>query len=214
MENKLFAKIFMWMFLGLLVTFGVGYYVSTNEVMLENIFASSMYWIIWIAEIVVVIVLSARIRKMSSLTAKVLFLLYSGLTGLTFSSIFILYELTSIMYIFLITSVICLVFGLMGYYTKLDLTKLSTFLFMALLGVLIASIINIFIGSETFDLGLCIISLIIFIAYMAYDVNMLKRGMYGIDTEDNLAIYGAFQLYLDFINIFIRLLQLFGKRND
>lgn len=214
MENKLFAKIFMWMFIGLLVTFGVGYYVSTNEVMLENIFASSMYWIIWIAEIVVVIVLSARIRKMSSLTAKVLFLLYSGLTGLTFSSIFILYELTSIMYVFLITSAICLVFGLIGYYTKLDLTKLSTYLFMALLGVLIASIINIFIGSETFDLGLCIIFLIIFIAYMAYDVNMLKRGMYGIDTEDNLAIYGAFQLYLDFINIFIRLIQLFGKRND
>lgn len=214
MENKLFAKIFMWMFIGLLVTFGVGYYVSTNEVMLENIFASSMYWIIWIAEIVVVIVLSARIRKMSSLTAKVLFLLYSGLTGLTFSSIFILYELTSIMYVFLITSAICLVFGLIGYYTKLDLTKLSTYLFMALLGVLIASIVNIFIGSETFDLGLCIISLIIFIAYMAYDVNMLKRGMYGIDTEDNLAIYGAFQLYLDFINIFIRLIQLFGKRND
>lgn len=214
MENKLFAKIFMWMFIGLLVTFGVGYYVSTNEVMLENIFASSMYWIIWIAEIVVVIVLSARIRKMSSLTAKVLFLLYSGLTGLTFSSIFILYELTSIMYVFLITSAICLVFGLIGYYTKLDLTKLSTYLFMSLLGVLIASIINIFIGSETFDLGLCIIFLIIFIAYMAYDVNMLKRGMYGIDTEDNLAIYGAFQLYLDFINIFIRLIQLFGKRND
>lgn len=214
MENKLFAKIFMWMFIGLLVTFGVGYYVSTDEIMIENIFASSWYWIIWIIEIIVVIVLSARIRKMSSMTAKVLFLLYSGLTGLTFSSIFILYEITSIMYVFLITSVICLVFGLIGYYTKLDLTKLSTFLFMALLGVLIASLINVFIGSETFDLGICILAIVIFIGYMAYDVYMLKHGMYGIETEDNLAIYGAFQLYLDFINIFIRLIQLFGKRND
>lgn len=214
MENKLFAKIFMWMFVGLLVTFGIGYYVSFNDTMLDNLFESGMYYIIWIVEIIVVIVLSARIRKMSSMTAKVLFLLYSGLTGLTFSSIFVVFELTSIIFVFAITSGICLAFGLLGYYTNLDLTKISTFLFMALIGIIFASILNIFIGSESLDLGLCILSLIIFVAYMAYDVNMLKRGMYGIDTEDNLAIYGAFQLYLDFINVFIRLIQLFGSRRD
>lgn len=213
LDNKIFAKIFMWMFIGLMVTFGVGFFVSENETMVSNIFGG-MYYLIWIAELIVVIVLSARIRKMSSMTAKVLFLLYSGLTGLTFSSIFILFELGSIMFIFAVTAVICLIFGLLGYYTNLDLTKIGTYLFMALIGIVIISIINIFVGSETLDFGLCILSLIVFIAYMAYDINMIKKGMYGIDTEDNLAIYGAFQLYLDFINIFIRLIQLFGNRRD
>lgn len=214
MEDKIFSKIFMWMFIGLLVTFGVGFYVSNNEIMFENIFRNSTYWLIFIVEIVICIILSSRIRKMSPLVAKILYILYAGITGLTFSIIFLIYELSSIMYIFAITSVVCLVFGLIGYYTKIDLTKFGTFLLMALLGIVIASIINIFIGSEVFDLGLCIVSLIVFVLYMAYDVNVIKKTMYGIENEENLAIYGAFQIYLDFINIFIRLLELFGKRRD
>ena len=213
-NNKIFAKIFLWMFIGLLVTFGVGYYVSSNEIMVENIHKNSTFLIIAIVEIVLCIVLSARIRKMNPLVAKTLYLLYAGLTGLTFSVIFIIYELESIMFVFGITSVICLIFGLIGYYTKIDLTKLGTFLFMALIAVIIASIINIFIGSDAFNLGICILSLIIFIGYMAYDIQVIKRGMYGNINEENLAIYGAFQIYLDFINIFIRLLELFGKRRD
>ena len=111
--------------------------------MVENIFGG-MYYIIWIVELLVVIILSARIRKMSSMTAKVLFLLYSGLTGLTFSSIFIIFKLSSIMFVFAVTGLICLIFGLIGYYTKMDLTKLGTYLFMALIGIILISIINIF----------------------------------------------------------------------
>lgn len=213
-NNKIFAKIFLWMFIGLLVTFGVGYYVSTQEVMLENLFKGGAFWIVVIVEVVLCIVLSVRIRKMNPLVAKVLYILYAGLTGLTFSVIFIAYKLDSIIFIFAITSVICLIFGLIGYYTNIDLTKFGIFLFMALIAIIIASIINIFIGSETFNLGICILSLIVFIGYMAYDIQVIKKGMYGIDNEENLAIYGAFQIYLDFINIFIRLLELFGKRND
>lgn len=213
-DNKIFAKIFLWMFIGLLVTFGVGYYVSSNEIMVENIHKNSTFLIIAIVEIVLCIVLSACIRKMNPLIAKTLYILYAGLTGLTFSVIFIIYELESIIFVFGITSVICLIFGLIGYYTKIDLTKLGTFLFMALIAIIIASIINIFIGSEAFNLGICILSLIIFIGYMAYDIQVIKRGMYGSIEEENLAIFGAFQIYLDFINIFIRLLELFGKRRD
>ena len=213
-ENKIFAKVFLWMFIGLLVTFGVAFYVSYNEVMLENVFKSPTCWIIVIAEIVLCIVLSAGIRKMNPLIAKTLYLLYAGLTGLTFSVLFVIYELESIIYVFAITSGICLVFGLLGYYTKIDLTKLGTFLFMGLIAIVIASIINIFIGSEAFNLGICILALIIFIGYMAYDIQVIKRNLYGINDEEKLAIYGAFQIYLDFINIFIRLLELFGKRRD
>lgn len=212
-DNKIFSKIFFWMFVGLAITFGVGYYVSINENMLYNVF-SSYYIFLIIAEIVVVIWLSAKIRKMKPTTAKILFCLYSFITGLTFSSIFVVYQMTSIVTVFGITSLIFLIFALIGYYTKIDLTKMGVYLFMALLGIIICSIINMFVGSTTFDLGLTIICLIIFIAYIAYDIQIIKRNLYQIAEEDNLAIYGALQLYLDFINIFIRLLQLFGKSRD
>ena len=212
-DNKIFSKVFMWMFIGLAITFGTGYYVSINPNMVFNIFGN-YYWILAIAEIVVVIWLSARIRKMKPMTAKILFCVYSFLTGLTFSSIFIVYEMTSIIYVFGITSLIFLIFALIGYFTKIDLTKIGVYLFMILIGIIICSIINIFVGNQTFDLILTIICLIVFIIYIAYDIQIIKRNLYMIPDEDNLAIYGAFQLYLDFINIFLRLLQLFGKSND
>ena len=85
---------------------------------------------------------------------------------------------------------------------------------MALLGIVICSIVNMFVGNETFNLGLTIVGLVIFIIYVAYDIQIIKRNLYMIDQEDNLAIYGALQLYLDFINIFLRLLQLFGRSRD
>ena len=212
-DNKIFSKIFFWMFIGLAITFGIGYYVSINENMLYNVF-SKYYIFLIIAELVVVIWLSARIRKMKPTTAKLLFCAYSFLTGLTFSSIFVVYKMTSIVMVFGITSLIFLVFALIGYFTKLDLTKIGTYLFMILLGVIICSLINMFVGSETFDLTLTIICLIVFIVYVAYDIHIIKRNLYAIPEEDNLAIYGALQLYLDFINIFLRLLQLFGRSRD
>ena len=212
-DNKIFSKIFFWMFIGLAITFGIGYYVSLNSNMLYNVF-SKYYIFLIIAEIAVVIWLSARIRKMQPTTAKILFCLYSFLTGLTFSSIFVLYQMTSIILIFGITSLIFLLFALIGYFTKIDLTKLGVYLFMGLLGVIICSIINMFVKSGTFDLTLTIIALIIFIVYIAYDIQIIKRNLYTFEEQDNLAIFGALQLYLDFINIFLRLLQLFGRSRD
>ena len=212
-DNKIFSKIFFWMFIGLAITFGIGYYVSINENMLYNVF-SRYYVFLIIAEIAVVIWLSAGIRRMKSNTAKLLFCAYSFLTGLTFSSIFVVYQITSIISVFGITSLIFLIFALIGHYTKIDLTKFGTYLFMALIGVIICSLINMFVGSSTFDLGITIVCLIIFIFYVAYDIQIIKRNLYNISEEDNLAIYGALQLYLDFINIFLRLLQLFGKNRD
>ena len=213
MKNNLYSKMFMWMFVGLLITFLVGYYVSTNENMIYNIFATKFYWVIYIAEIVTVIVLSARILKMSKNGAIFGFLLYSFLSGLTFSSIFLTFKMSSIIFIFLITALVFLIFALIGYFTKINLTKLGTILFMGLIGILIASIINIFVQSQTFDLILVIIGMIVFIGYIAYDINKVKRLEGQID-EDKLSIIGALELYLDFINLFIRLLQLFGKSKD
>lgn len=212
--DKVFSKVFMWLFIGLALTFGVAYTVSTNEAMVYNLFGDGKYLFVWIAELVVVIVLSLRIRKMSSMTATILYLLYSGLTGLTLSSIFIIYAITSIVWVFAITAGLLLIFGLIGYFTNLDLTKIGTFLIMGLLGVLLAYLVNVFIGSESLDMGLSVISIIIFLGFIAYDMQVIKRNIYTIEDENNRAIYGAFQLYLDFINIFLDLLKLFGNSRD
>ena len=213
MKNNLYSKMFMWMFVGLLITFLVGYYVSTNENMIYNIFATKFYWVIYIAEIVTVIVLSARILKMSKNGAIFGFLLYSFLSGLTFSSIFLTFKMSSIIFIFLITALVFLIFALIGYFTIINLTKLGTILFMGLIGILIASIINIFVQSQTFDLILVIIGIIVFIGYIAYDINKVKRLEGQID-EDKLSIIGALELYLDFINLYNKLLQQFNKNKN
>ena len=213
MKNNLYSKMFMWMFVGLMITFLTGYYVSTNPNMLYNIFATKLYWVIFIVELITVVVLSARIMKMSKNGAIFGFLLYSFITGLTFSSIFVLFKMSSIMFVFLITAVLFLVFALIGYFTKMDLTKLGSILFMGLLGIILASLLNLIFKSESFDLVLIILGIIIFIGYIAYDINKVKR-LEGMIDEDKLAIIGALDLYLDFLNLFIRLLQIFGKSND
>lgn len=213
MQNKIFTKIYGWLFIGLLISFITGYYVSTNENMLYNIFQTKTYILLAIIEIVVVIWLSAGIRKMNIITAKTLYVLYSILTGLTLSIIFLAYKIDSIIYVFGFTSLIFLIMSVIGMTTKKDLTKLGTILFIGLLGIIIASLINLFIGSETFNLMTCIIGIIIFTLFIAYDVNKIKYTLEYLE-EDKAAIIGAFELYLDFINLFLKLIRLFGKRDD
>ncbi len=211
--RDVFSKVFMWLFVGLLITFGMGYGIQESTLM-DTLFSGGLYLFVWLAEIVIAIVLAVRIRKIKPLTATILYLFYTALTGITFATIFAYFELGSIMIIFGVTALIMLLFGLVGYFTKIDLTKISTFLFMGILAIIIMSVVNIFIGSETLDLGLCIIGIIIFMAYIAFDIQAIKRKLYGIENQDSLAIYGAFQLYLDFVNIFLDLLSLFGNSRD
>lgn len=214
MNSKVLSKSFLWMFIGLLTTFITGFYVSTNEVMRTNLYQNSVYIIFCIIEVVLVIVLGLKAKKMNKNTARICFLVYSFFTGLTLSSIFINYKIESIMYIFLITSIVFLVFGLLGYFTNLDLTKFGTYLFMMLTGLLICYLINLFIGSEKFDFLLTIFSLIIFIGFTAYDIWKIKKMNTNDIDEDNLSIIGALDLYLDYINIFLNLLSLIGDAKD
>ena len=213
MENKLLSKTFLWMFLGLLVTFATGYAVSSNPVMIENVFGG-MFYIFIILELVLVLVLSARVMKMSPIGAKICFLLYSFVSGLTFSSIFIVYNLTSITSVFLISALVFGVMALIGYTTKVDLTKVGFYLMMALIGAIIVMIVNIFLNNPMVDTFISIVCLVIFIGITAYDVQKIKALENSGLPEDNLAIYGALDLYLDFINIFLHLLQFFGKSDD
>lgn len=211
-EKKLFPSVFGWMFMGLLVTFITGYYVSHNMNMLYNI-ANNM-WLIIIVEFLLVIILSARSHKMHQMTAIILFILYAFVTGLTFSSIFIVYELGSIMSIFLVSALLFGVFALLGYKTNIDLSKFSTILFMILLGGIIVTIINLFLNNSMVDIIVSWVILIVFFGITAYDVQKIKAIANEIDDPKRLTIICALDLYLDFINIFLRILSLFGKSSD
>lgn len=214
MESKLMPKVFMWMTLGLLVTFATGYFVSTNEKMLLNVFSSGMHWIFLVAELVLVFVLSAKAAKMSGTSAKICFLLYAFVSGLTFSSIFVVYNLMSIFYVFIIAAIVFALFAAIGHFTSLDLTKIGTFLLMGLIAIIICMIINMFVGSDQFDLVISIISILIFIGFTAYDVQKIKLLGESDIPEENVAIIGALELYLDYINIFLHLLSIIGDAKD
>ena len=214
MKDNLISKTFLWMCFGLLITFITGYFVAHNEVMLENIYGGWGYWIFVIVELLLVIVLSARIMRMKPATAKVCFLLYSFVSGLTFASIFVYYAIDSIMIIFLVSAIIFAVMAIIGYTTNVDLTRIGTYLFFALVAVLVVALINIFIGSSMLAMIISIVCVLIFIGITAYDVQKIKALENSGLPKENLAIYGALDLYLDFINLFIHLLSIFGKSRD
>lgn len=211
MKNEFLSKVFRWFGIGLLVTFLVAYFVSTNVTLLSFIFSGVTYWIIFIIEIILAIWLSARIRSMSSGFTKVLYIGYSALTGLTFSSIFVVYEIDSIIWIFLASSILFILFSLLGKNTKIDMSRFGIYLVIALFGIIILELINIFLVNQALDMTLCIASILVFVGYVAYDIQKMIRTY---DETDNMAVIGAFDLYLDFINIFLRLLQLFGKESN
>lgn len=214
MKNNTISKTFLWMCFGLLVTFITGFLVSNNDTMLKNIYGGWGYVGFVIVELILVVVLSARVMKMKPTTAKVCFLIYSFVSGLTFSSIFVYYNLNSIMLIFLVAAVIFALMAVIGYVTKVDLTKLGTYLLFGLIAVVVVSLINIIIGSSLLAIIISVVCIIIFIGITAYDVQKIKElDSMGL-PQDNLAIYGALDLYLDFINLFIHLLSIFGRSND
>lgn len=212
--KKVFPKVFLWLFVGLFVTFATGLYVSTNENMLYNIFSTNAYWFIFVAEILVVLFLSARIQKMSSTTAIFAYLGYSVLSGLTFASIFVLFTVPSIMLTFGVASLLFLIFGLIGYFTHVDLSKWGMILLLGLVGIIVMSLVNVFLNVEMVDFIISVVAVVIFVGYIAYDIQKIKRLSETIDDENKLAIIGALELYLDFINLFIHLLQILGNRND
>lgn len=214
MNNNFYSKVFLWLFIGLLVTFGSGYLTMNSEAILKLLFNGIGYIVIIIAQLALCIFLTARIYKMQPTTAKICYIAYSLLTGLTFSALFLIFKLDSILIVFGVTALLFGIFALIGKTTNMDLTKFSTFLLIGLVGVIILEVINIFIMSNSLNMFSCILSIIIFLGYIAFDMQRVKRFNDAGEESDNYAIICAFQLYLDFINVFIDLLRLFGKNRD
>ena len=217
-DNNIYSKTFIWLGIGLLITFIIGYGVNFlaehNEQIANLLFQKPSLLIVLLAEIIVAIILSVRITKLSPTGAKILYILYCCLSGLTFSTIFLQFKLTSIIIIFLITSVLFVLFAIIGKNLNIDLSKFGTYLLIALIGSVIMLIVNIFLRSAMLNTILSIVSILIFTLYIGYDIKKIKALQNTDINEENIAIYSAFQLYLDFINIFIRLLELFGDSKD
>lgn len=215
-KNETLVSAFIWLFIGLLVCFTVSYVTSISDSMANLVFGSFGgfgYIIFLIAELVLAIVLSLFIYKLPPIIAKTLYIIYTGLTGLSLTGIFLVYTASSITYVFLATAIIFGAFAVIGKTTELDLSKWSTYLFVALLAIIILSIINMFVGSQSIDMFLSIVTILVFCAYVAYDVQHALSESYMVSSE-NKGLYCAFQLFLDFVNIFIELLRLFGKSRD
>ena len=216
-QQAFLTKVYGWMMLGLLVTALSSFFTITNESLLRFVFSSKItFFAVIIAQVGIVIYLSARIQKMSAAMAKALFILYSAITGITLASIFLVYTAESIGSTFIIAA---LMFGSMafyGYITKRDLTGVGQFMMMGLIGVVIASVVNIFMGSDSLGWLISIISVVVFTGLTAYDTQKMKAMAYvmldGEEIAAKGAIIGALQLYLDFINLFLALLRLFGDR--
>lgn len=213
------AKVFNWMALGLALTGGVAFFTAHSGLALA-IAASPLLLILFIAELGMVFYLSARIEKIQPGTATGLFLGYSVLNGLTLSTIFLAYTKASIGGTFLITSGMFGAMAVYGMVTKRDLSGMGSFLFMGLIGIILASIVNIFLKSSSLYWTISVIGVLVFVGLTAWDVQKIKNmGEQGIMEQGEAAIrkgsiLGALALYLDFINLFLMLLRFFGGGRD
>lgn len=213
-ETNLIPKTFFWMFLGLLGTAIVAWYTYSSGLFL-NILIGGSFSALLIAEVVVVLLFSFLFRKLSPTIVGILYFIYAAINGVTLSTIFVVFELQSIVLLFIASSVLFGGLALYGYKTSKDLSNWRTILFGTLIVGLIVSIINLFIGNSMLDIILDWVILLVFFGITAYDMNKIKQlSLLPNLDKSKLHIYGAMELYLDFINIFLRILSLFGKRRD
>ncbi|WP_101690308.1 Bax inhibitor-1/YccA family protein [Dysgonomonas massiliensis] len=216
--RTLFRNVYLWMTLAMVITAATAYTVAVTPALLNIVFSNKIFfYVVLFAPLALVWYLSARINKISFATATSLFIVYSILVGLTLSVIFLAYTGASIAMVFGITAGTFGTMALIGTFTKVDLSKLGGILMMALVGLIIASVVNIFWANDTLYWIVSYAGVLIFVGLTAYDAQKIKRQLqahgYEInDTTQKIALMGALSLYLDFLNMFLFLLRIFGDR--
>lgn len=212
-------RVYNLMGIGLAVTglaaMATAYLASTNPAFAQLLYASPLRWVIMLAPLGAVFFLSFRIENMSVSAASMTFFVYAGLVGLSLSSIFLVFTGESIVRTFFVTAASFGALSLYGYTTKRDLSGMGSFLFMGLIGLILASVVNIFLASTALQFAVSVIGVLIFAGLTAYDTQQIKEMYYegdAADTAGRKAIMGALRLYLDFINMFMFLLQFLGNR--
>ena len=209
-------RVYNYMASGLALTGIVAYVVASTPALMQAIFGSGLFWVVALAPLGFVIFFSARIRKMSVTGAQTTFWLFAGVMGLSLASIFIVYTEASIARVFFISASMFAAMSLYGYTTRKNLSGWGSFLFMGLIGILIAMVVNIFLASPAIYFAISVIGVLVFAGLTAYDTQAIKEMYLEADGEEintKRSIMGALRLYLDFINLFIMLLHLFGNRN-
>ena len=215
----LMRKVYLWMTMALVITGLCAWGTATSPSMVQLVYGNrTAIWVLLIAELGLVFYTTARIQRLSLTTATTLFIIYSALNGVTLSSIFMVYAMTSIAKVFFITAGTFGVMALYGSVTKTDLSKFGNLFLMALFGLIIATVANLFIKSSGFDLILSYIGVVLFVGLTAWDSQQIKRALAmqaGLDeSAQKVALLGALELYLDFINLFLYLLRIFGRSDN
>ncbi|ABK16608.1 Bax inhibitor-1/YccA family protein [Syntrophobacter fumaroxidans] len=217
-QSDFVRRVYNWMGIGLATTAVVAmltFSSSTTSRLLAQ-YPGLMLGLV-LAELGLVIAISAGINRFRASSATLMFFIYSALNGVTLSVIFLVYAHSSIANTFFVTAGMFAIMSVYGYTTRTDLTSLGNFLFMGLIGIILASVVNIFLGSQSLDWIISCLGVIIFVGLTAYDTQSIKAMAHGgfadAETEQKAAVIGALRLYLDFINLFLMLLRLFGRRD-
>lgn len=214
--NAYVQKVYFWMFVGLIITSVTAYFVSAYPSIYNVILGNdAVFFGLLIAQIVAIITIVAFMRRIPDNLAEIVYGFYCFLTGLTLSAIFLEFSITSIAYVVVVTAAMFGFMSLYGYVTKTDLTSVGNIAIMALFGIIIALIVNLFIGNSILDTILSILGVLVFSALTAYDTQKIKRTL--MDYGEGLVkkeILGALDLYLDFVNMFLDLIRLLGKRRE
>ena len=211
-------QVYNYMASGVALTGIVAYIVAATPALTNAIFGNPiMPWVVMLAPVGLAIYFGARIQTRSFSTAQAIFWVFAGMMGLSLATVFLVYTGESIARVFFITAGTFGAMSLYGYTTKTDLTKFGSFLMMGLIGIIIASVVNIFVGSTALQFAISVIGVLVFVGLTAYDTQKIKETYWAEDdseTHGKKAVMGALNLYLDFINLFVMLLQLFGNRRD
>ncbi len=217
-QTRVINQVYTWMSLGLALTAMVGFYTAESQMLRNLIFSNGFVMIgLIVAQLGIVLALSAGINRLSGSAATGLFILYSGLTGLTLSAVFMVYTYSSIASTFFVTAGTFAAMSVFGHTTKRDLTKIGSIAFMALIGIILASVVNMFMQNSMLELGISVIGVLLFTALTAYDAQRIKE-MAAMATdgesEAKVSVMGALSLYLNFINLFLMLLRFLGVARD
>jgi FtsH-binding integral membrane protein len=211
--NSAMGRVYGHMGIAVLISMIASILVASSPALMAVLFGTGLKWVVMFAPLVAILGMSLAYDRMSKSTIQLLLYGFAVLMGLSFSTIFVVYQIGSIVTAFMGAAVLFVTLSFYGYFTKKDLSSWGTFLLVGLIAIIIASIINIFIGSTVLQMTLSAISILVFLGLTAYDTQRI-REMVTFDNDGKMEVMGALSLYLNFINIFLNLLQLFGNRND
>ena len=211
--NSAMGRVYGHMMLAVLTSMVISFLVSTSPAMMAFFFTGAMKWIVIFAPLAAILGMGLGLERMSKNTLQLCLYGFSALMGLSFATIFVIYAMGSIVSAFMGAAILFAVLSGYGYFTKKDLDSVGKFMFVGLIAIIIASIVNIFIGSTVLQMVISSIAIIVFLGLTAYDTQKIRQAV-SYDSDGKMEVWGALTLYLDFINLFLSLLQLFGSRRD